>query len=79
MKFLSNYCYFLLKHGNVNSCLSLAYRLDIRHGRVLLALEDGVDLLKGPAFGFDPVDRLEGRKERSVSDSDGGAHGRIVQ
>lgn len=43
---------------NINLNLSLADHFHIRDGRVLLALEDGINFFQGLAFGFDPVHGL---------------------
>ena len=43
---------------NANSLFALPYSLDIRNGRVLLSLEDGVDLLQCLTLRLDPKDHL---------------------
>lgn len=47
-----------LNSGNINRLLAATDGLDIGHIRVLLALEDGVNLFERLALGLDPVNGL---------------------
>jgi hypothetical protein len=50
-----------LQHANVNVRLALDHLLDVRHVRVLLVIEDCVDLFECQPFGLYPVQGLRRR------------------